>query len=163
MRLEYQLKFRDWLLFSSAHQLMSVRVQVLYLLFGWVIYTIEAKRSDTAVAVVMAVIFWLFLWILQLTFNAFYLYSSKNRTILTSHVIEVRDDAFYEETRFSKSMHYWTGVTKVVRRPGFAAVYVTGISAHVIPRRAFSSDAQLNEFVAMVQERIRAAQQPASA
>jgi hypothetical protein len=40
--------------------------------------------------------------------------------------------------------------------PGFVAVYTSAIAAHAIPRRAFASDEQLNQFVAMVRERMRA-------
>ena len=90
--------------------------------------------------------------------RSIYLYSAKNKSLLTTHVVEVQDQAFYEETPFNRSFHYWPGIVRVVRRPGFAAVYITANAAHVIPRRAFASDQQVDQFVALVEERIRTAQ-----
>ena len=69
---------------------------------------------------------------------------------------EVAAGAFYDETRFNRSFHYWPGIAKVVKRPGFAAVYTNALAAHIIPRRAFAGDEQLNTFVTLVRERIRA-------
>jgi hypothetical protein len=155
MRLEYRVTFGDYLLFSAVHQFLSVRLQALYLVLFWLIYTTEAKNGRL-VALVFVGMLYLALWVVQLAFNAFYLYSSKNKTIVTTHVVEVRDDGFCEETPFNKSLHYWPGIARVVRRPGFVAVYTSAIAAHAIPRRAFASDEQLNQFVAMVRERMRA-------
>jgi hypothetical protein len=38
-------------------------------------------------------------------------------------------------------------------------VYIAAAAAHIIPRRAFASDQQVDQFVALVEERIRAAVQ----
>lgn len=156
MRLEYRLTFGDYLLFNVIHQLLSVRLQVVYVLFPLVIYVTTYKKGQAA-AIVGAILIYLVLWIVQLAFNAFYLYSAKNKSLLTTHIVEVQDQAFYEETPFNRSFHYWPGIARVVRRPGFAAVYITANAAHVIPRRAFASDQQVDQFVALVEERIRAA------
>ena len=51
----------------------------------------------------------------------------------------------------------WPGVSKVVSRPGFIAVYLAHNRAQVIPNRAFASSAKRREFVAFVHEKIRAA------
>jgi hypothetical protein len=56
-------------------------------------------------------------------------------------------------------MRLWPGIARVVRRPGFAAVYTSAIAAHVIPCRAFASDQQVDRFVALVEQRIRATAQ----
>jgi hypothetical protein len=42
-------------------------------------------------------------------------------------------------------------------RPGFVAVYVTPHMAHVVPNRAFASREQRATFLALVQQKIRAA------
>ncbi|WP_157995409.1 hypothetical protein [Peristeroidobacter soli] len=44
-----------------------------------------------------------------------------------------------------------------VLRPGFTAVYINALAAHIIPRRAFASNEQVWQFVATVKERMRAA------
>jgi hypothetical protein len=157
MRLEYTLKFRDYVLFNAVHQFLSVKMQAFCLLVAWLIYWMESK-GDQAVAITIAVMGYLFLWVFQFVFTAFYLFSTKNKSLLTTHVVEVQDQAFYEETPFNRSFHYWPGIARVVRRPGFAAVYLSAVAAHIIPRRAFASDQQVDQFVALVEERMRAAQ-----
>jgi hypothetical protein len=158
MRLEYRLTFGDYLLFNVVHQFLSLRLQVVYMLFPLVIYFTTYNRGQAG-AIVGAILIYLVLWIVQLAFNAFYLYSARNKSLLTTHVVEVQGQAFYEETPFNRSFHYWPGIARVVRRPGFAAVYISANAAHIIQRRAFASDQDVDRFVALVEERIRAAAQ----
>jgi hypothetical protein len=158
MRLEYRLTFGDYLLFNVVHQFLSLRMQVVYVLLPLVIYFTTYKRGQAG-AIVGALLIYLVLWIVQLAFNAFYLYSARNKSLLTTHVVEVQDQAFYEETPFNRAFHYWPGIARVVRRPGFAAVYISASAAHIIPRRAFASDQDVDRFVALVEDRIRAAAQ----
>jgi hypothetical protein len=156
MRLKYRLNFGDYLLFQAAHQLCSVPLQAMYLLIAWSFFQLSTEQIGTLGGVIGASIAYLFMWLLQLSFNVIYLYSRNNASLLTEHVVEVQDDAFYEETRFNRSSHYWPGIVRIVKRPGFLAVYLSAQLAHVIPSRAFSDDEQRNKFYAMVKERIRA-------
>jgi hypothetical protein len=144
--------------FSVVHQFMAVRLQVLCLFLAWLLYW-SSMASGRTVAIIFGGIGYLAFSIFQLVCTVFYLYSSKNKSLLTTHVVEVQDQAFYEETPFNRSFHYWPGIARVVRRPGFAAVYNSAVVAHIIPRRAFAGDQQVDQFVAQVDERIRAAQQ----
>jgi hypothetical protein len=73
------------------------------------------------------------------------------------HVIELREDAFYEETEYGQFNFYWKGVFKVVRRPGFIGVYVSPYMAHIIPVRAFASRHTVKDFMQQVQARISGA------
>ena len=156
MRLEYRLNFGDYLLFQAAHQFWSIPLQVVYLLCAWAMYLAGVEESGRLASLIAAVIMYLFLWAFQLAFNVVYLYSSKNKSVLTEHVVELQDDAFYEETPFNRSFHYWPGIVKVVRGPGFVAVYVSAQHAHIIPNRAFASDEHRDTFFRRVRERVRA-------
>lgn len=154
MRIEYENKFTDILLFNAVHQFLSPAVQGLYLFFFSLIFWVESVGSDVATAATTAFIWYLGMWIFQFLFNAIYLFSRKNHSILTTHVVEVLDDSFLEETKFNKSFFYWPGVVKAVSRPGFVAVYVTPHLAHILPNRAFSSKDQRGRFLALVKEKI---------
>jgi hypothetical protein len=158
MRLEYRLTFGDYWVFTAIHQFLSLGMQAVYLLAPLWFYVTTYEKGQ-AVAIVMSALAYLVLWILQGALNAFFLYSGKNKSLITKHIVEVQEQAFYEETPFNRSFHYGSGIAKVVRRPGFAAVYTSAVAAHVIPRRAFASDQQVDQFVALVEERIRAAAQ----
>lgn len=159
MRIEYENKFSDLLLFNALHQLLSPVVQGVYIALSALIFWSESiNNSSIAAATVTTFIWYLGMWIFQFIFNAIYLYSRKNGSVLTTHTIEILDDSFFEQTKFNKSFFYWPGVVKAVSRPGFVAVYVTPHLAHIVPNRAFSCSSQRASFLAQVKEKIRANQ-----
>jgi hypothetical protein len=125
MRIEYENKFTDILLFNAVHQFLSPALQGLYIMLFALIFWQESSSSNIANAATTAFFWYLAMWIFQFFFNAIYLFSRKNRSVLTKHIVEILDDAFLEETKFNKSFFYWPGVVKAVSRPGFVAVYVT--------------------------------------
>jgi hypothetical protein len=159
MRIEYRNKFADILLFNAVHQFLSLPLQGLYLGLGAYIFYSESFGSSLTLASITALLWYLVLWIFQLLFNVAYLFSRKNGSVLTDHLVEVRDDALLEQTKFNKSLFYWTGVVRAVSRPGFVGIYVTPHIAHIIPNRAFKSGQQRAQFIAVLRERISAAKE----
>lgn len=157
MRIEYELKFRDFLLFNVMHQLLSVPVQLFYGGFAALIFYSSLDDQSLCASAILALLAYLAMWGVQLLFNVLYLYLGKNRSLLTKHVIEIQDDAFYEETQFNRSYYYWPGLAKVINRPGFIAVYINAHAAHIIPRRAFSSVGHRLEFLAALRGKLSAA------
>jgi hypothetical protein len=157
MRIEYENKFSDVVLFHAIHQFLSLRIHGLYLLLIAFIFWNESRENSIAEATTTTLFWYVGLWIFQVLFIAMCLASRKNYGVLTKHSVEVQEDAFFEETRFNKSFSYWPGVVKAVLRPGFVAVYVTPHQAHVIPNRSFASRAQKLAFFALVRDKIRAA------
>ncbi|MCB1608486.1 MAG: YcxB family protein [Xanthomonadales bacterium] len=141
------------MIFNAAHQFLSFRMQGLYLFFSAIIL-FSAFKVGALAALVTAAIFYLAMWLLQLLFNVIYTYSARNKSLLTDHVIEIQEDALFEESAYSKSFHYWPGVAKVVDRPGYVAVYLTELTAHIVPKRAFRDRKQVEEFVALIKERL---------
>jgi hypothetical protein len=96
-------------------------------------------------------------WAVQFGINVFMLHSARNRTLLTDHTIEITPEHFLEENPFCRSWRKWAGVTKVIARPGFVAVYVDAHAAHIIPNRAFAGRQERDAFVSEVRARIAAA------
>ena len=78
----------------------------------------------------------------------------QKKTILTHYIIEIREDNFYEETRFQKMQVCCSSIAKVVQRRGFIAVYVNPLVATIIPDRAFSSQAHRLEFLSTLKAKI---------
>ena len=157
MRIQYENKFSDILLFNAVHQFLSPALQGLYLIFFALFFWGESFDRSLLNAGITAFYWYMGLWVLQFGFNVIYLFSRKNGSILTTHFVEIQSDAFLEETRFNKSFFYWPGVLKAVSRPGFVAVYVTPHMAHVVPDRAFSSREQRATFLALTRQKISAA------
>lgn len=155
MRIEYENKFSDLLIFSMIHQFLSPAVQLTFLApCGYILWREIAEPSGYPPLLVMAVAY-AGIWAIQLVFNILWLYSSKNHSLLTDHVIEVNGDALVEETKFNKTYFYWPGVIKAISRPGYIAIYVTPHLAHVVPDRAFSGKVGRATFLALVQQHIR--------
>ena len=156
MRIEYEIKFSDILLFNAIHQILSPAVQIFYLIIAVGIMLMELRYSQSGFfrVIMIGLIVYIAMWAVQLFFNIFLLYSKKDKAILTKHIIDIQDDALYEETKYNRSFFYWNGINKIVRRPGFIAVYVTKHMAHIIPARAFNSESERSEFFKCVKEKL---------
>ena len=152
MRLQYELKFIDYFCFNAVHQFLLVTVQAMYLGSAIALF-IAFQDMGPLVALVVALVAYLALWAIQLLANIFMLYSRKNKALLTTHIVEIQDDAFYEENPYGKSYCYWPGIAKTVGRPGFVAVYISAHFAHIIPSRAFVSKHQRNEFLTLMRRK----------
>ena len=156
MRIEYELKYWDYLLFNVLHQLYSATVQITYLGFSVLSFYLSYSYQSACAAAIYGLLTYLVMWAVQLPFNVIYLYFGKNKSLLTRHIVEIQDEAFYDETRFGRSYHYWAGIEKVVSRPGFIAVYLNANAAHIIPARAFSSPAQRQSFLTALEGKLLA-------
>jgi hypothetical protein len=155
MRIEYELKYRDYLLFNTIHQLLSIPLQIIYVALSALISFLGFDENGLLISVIKTLFLYLIMWVFQLLFNIVYLYFGKNPSILTKHIVEIQDDAFYEETRFNRSYQYWSGIIKVVQYFGFIAIYINAHMAHIIPRRAFSSTEQRTQFLVALNEKLR--------
>jgi hypothetical protein len=156
MRIEYKFTFADSVLFQAIHQFLSPQVQMIYGAMFAVIYLAEARDTPILQALATAGAIWLAMWVLQFVCNAV-IVSRKNHSVLTTHRIEIQEAGLFEETKFNKSLFYWPGLVKVVSRPGYIAIYVSSQQAHVIPKRAFSSQSEAERFKTTVLERMQPA------
>jgi hypothetical protein len=157
MRIEYKFTFADSVLFQAVHQFLSPQVQLIYGAMFAVIFFAEARDTPVSQALATAGAIWLVMWVLQFACNALILVSRKNHSVLTTHRIEIQETGLVEETKFNKSLFYWPGIVKVVSRPGYIAIYVSSQQAHVIPKRAFSSQSEAEQFKTAVLERMQLA------
>ena len=136
------------------HQFLSLTMQSFFVLVACaMIFFAEEGDSGLTIAVGTLVTY-AAMWLVQCLFLVTYFLTVNTKTMLGSRVIELRDDGLFEETRFNKSLYYWPGILKVVRRPGFIAVYVSGFAAHVIPHRVFSDDMEREKFWTALQFRL---------
>jgi len=156
MKIEYKNKFSDIFLFNAIHQILSPVVQLFLLIitFGIMFMELRYYQSGLFRAIMIGLIVYIAMWVIQLIFNMLYLYSKKDKAILTKHIIEIQDDALYEETKFNRSFFYWNGIYKIVRRPGFIGIYVTKHMAHIIPASAFKSENERSEFFNGIKEKL---------
>lgn len=69
----------------------------------------------------------------------------KNNNIFGKHMLSISDDGIYGKTEASESK--WKHVEKVVETENHILVYVSSISAIIVPKRAFSSNEQKGRFL----------------
>jgi YcxB-like protein len=155
MRLEFRMRYTDYLLFNVVHAFLSPLLQAILVGFSIFIFFMELGDSTIAESLVTAVRWFVLIWIAQVAYLAAALHANREDTNLTDHVLEVRDDALHDITRFNESRFFWPGVLRVVRRPGFVAVYVAQHAAQVIPTRAFENKEAQRRFVKIIKERMR--------
>ena len=159
MKIEFKNTFLDILRFNAAHQVRNIPLQVFYFslfgLFFYYEYSKEGSGNSIIKALVISLVFYILMWLFQFAFNIFYLYSKDNKTILTTHIVEIQDESFYEETAFNRSYFYWSGISKIKTISGFIAVYVTPHSAVIIPKRVFSSKRSRDEFLNHLRNKIK--------
>lgn len=146
MRVEFELGFKDLLIFNVTHQLRSLTVHLFLALAPLLLFFFADADEPIVVTSLMAVMAFLACWIIQLIFLAIYLRLGNNQTMLTRKVIELRHDALYEESRFAKSLHFWQWMRKAVRRHGYIVIYTTSLTAFVIPKRAFHDEGDHEKF-----------------
>jgi hypothetical protein len=156
MRIEYTNRLPDVVLFNAVHQFLSPVFQTIYVGFFFLVFYTESESRLLPTAAKIALLWYIGAWLFQFALNTAFLASKKNRVILTTHVIEVREDGLFEETVFNRSLFFWPGVVKAVARPGFVAVYIAAHQAHVIPRRAFATRAERMRFLELVSRHIKA-------
>lgn len=154
LRVEFKLYLRDVLLYSFIHQFLSLTTQLFFVLVACAMMFFAEEGDSRLTVAVGALVTYVAMWLVQCLFLVIYFLTLNTKTMLGSRVIEVRDDGLFEETRFNKSLYYWPGILKVVQRPGFIAVYVTGLAAHVIPHRVFPDDIEREKFLTALQFRL---------
>ncbi len=72
------------------------------------------------------------------------------------HDFEITSEGFIEETEYSYSLFKWSCVDKVVKIFGYIMVRVTGNQWHVIPKRAFGTKEEQDEFLLALKSKINA-------
>ena len=153
----FELKYRDLVMFNWAHMLLSPFMQAMFLVLPCLVYGPRLIHGGFADALPGAVGLYLTLWALQLAVTAAYLLSRRNRTLLTTHQVNVRTDGYHQRSRYGHTTRFWPGVQRVASRPGFIAIYVSQSGAQLIPDRAFATAAQRDEFLRFAREQVRRA------
>jgi hypothetical protein len=145
------------LLFSSVHQFLSIKLQVITLLSVAAIVWFYASDQSLMTAVTLFVEIFIGFWLFQLLVTAIYLHSGRSQALLTRRALELREDALRVESRFGHAHYYWSGIDRAVSRPGYVAIYLNPYLAEIIPDRAFATPAARAEFLALAVARIEAA------
>ncbi len=158
MRVEYKNTFLDLFRYQISHQFRMPILQAVVLFFSGLFFFQAYPASTLGVAATEVAIFFVAIWLFQILFMLVLLLVTKRKTLITWHVITLTDEGLQEESAFSRTVAFWKGgIVKVRRRAGCIAIYVTPLSAHLVPVRAFPTAEDAERFHREVEARSRAA------
>ncbi len=67
--------------------------------------------------------------------------------------LSLEDDGIHVANPESQSILFWPSFKKIIMTPDYLFLYTSGITALVIPRRAFESEKDLEDFVQIFSEK----------
>lgn len=72
--------------------------------------------------------------------------SYNNQGILGEHTIEINEKGVRETTSVNDAFNKWEGIYKVTQNSEYIYIFLNSMLAHLIPKRAFNSIDEANEF-----------------
>lgn len=166
MEVRYTNTLGDLLRFNLYHLprmgTMQVILAGMILLHAWTFGPQVARLDESlsmkvSVFCITLILFIAFLVFLQFLVILFSYRPSKNKGILTEHVIRLADHGVVEETAFGSTTTTWAGIPKVSQNRRYIFVYVEQNMAHIIPKASFPSATDASSFVDAVRSRVNAA------
>ena len=73
--------------------------------------------------------------------------SEKNRGLICEHTITLTDEALIEATSVNEGKNLWKGIYQIKDDRDYIYVFITHNNAHVIPKRAFSTQEEASRFL----------------
>lgn len=70
-----------------------------------------------------------------------------NRGLFGRRTIELSPERIVETTEFGETVQNWNAVERIVQDANHVFIYVTAVSAFIVPRRAFLHDWDFDDFV----------------
>ena len=150
----YKNTFPDILAYMRHHYF---RMPMMYVVLAFFVYSTSISTWSAIPAtgsageriftfVIIETVILAVLILATFLFSALSMLSRRNKTIFTEHTISLLPEALVEETQYSRSEFKWSSVQKIAKSRRYIFVYMSQHQAHVIPRRAFQSDADWNSF-----------------
>ncbi|HVR40980.1 MAG TPA: YcxB family protein [Thermoanaerobaculia bacterium] len=163
MEIRYSNTLGDLVRFNFYHVLRTGVVQALLVAllvvhvwtFGRDIAMLDQPLEARILAFIVSLLILLALLVILQLLLAYLSYRpSKNKALLTDHVLRFSDDGLVEETRFGSSRIAWSGIPKVAQNGRYIFIYIQQNAAHVVPKRVFPSADDAAAFYEAVEKKI---------
>ena len=83
--------------------------------------------------------------------------SKMNKTVLTDCVIILSPDSISAESEYARAEYQWNAVQRLAQNPKYLFLYVMQHGAVIIPKRAFQSKQELENFWQQCQAKVKPA------
>ncbi|MET3138306.1 hypothetical protein AAKU61_002673 [Undibacterium sp. GrIS 1.2] len=161
-RLHYSNTIPEMLVFQWTHAARSPWYYVLFVFwsYAWFASVTEAWTSSSWSCLSCSVIYFSIMFaIVFITFlvlgsapQLFQFFSKVHRASLAPRTIIISDTGLIEETSNSRAEYNWSAVQRILQTRSLVALYISPLGAHLIPKKAFESPAQWQQFNAFVEQ-----------
>lgn len=94
--------------------------------------------------------------------TAFLTWFGNHRGSLGEHTISLSSEGLNDSTEFSTSFNNWSGIAHVEATGRYVLVFLNDFLCHLIPKRAFASQAAAHEFEQRIRDSVRSAKATAT-
>jgi hypothetical protein len=156
VKISYRNKFLDILRFSIFHYSRS---PIVLGAFGFLLLVLtqitwEGVAESSVDSIFIKILFFTFveaLWVFLIAFFALLIIilsniSKMNKTVLADTVLTLGSDGITSESQYGRSELKWNAIQKAVRTRSYIFIYLMQHGAIVIPRRAFSTNDEREQF-----------------
>jgi hypothetical protein len=172
MKISFQNTPRDWMVFYLFHSFRSFELVIwlvalgmwLLILVGWLGRAVPDLPAVVrwGVAVVLDLVLFaaamaLLLWSMQRRQG-----SQINKNLYAPTTLQVEELELLVDTPNAHSEIRWNMVQKLARTRGHIFIYLSRTGALIVPRRAFGIETEREQFWALLQARVQAAQKAPS-
>ncbi len=171
----YTVEVEDWLAFNQHHarSLASVRrsrklLQILFPVLFVLLAFMALLAGDLGTAVFMTVLaaLWLFglqkflAWITQKRLKN--IIAGGKNSWLGLYEASITPEAFFSKSRAGEGKYYWHAMEQILTTDDYIFIYVTPLSAVIIPKRTYNGDMPFDKLAAQMQSYFQAAENTVS-
>ncbi len=141
IKLVYKITPIDFFYFQIRTLILTPYMPFLYLMAFALVYDVNLIPFDfipdifKAIPVVVNFLFMILVGVFSLII--FILFTLQDKRIYQEYSLELLEDGIQEEGEFNKNVLYWKGMVKFVNSGHLILIYMSGIQAIIVPKRAF--------------------------
>jgi hypothetical protein len=149
---KYTLKASDWLRWNVTHFFRTPSLQFLFVGLGcFFAWTDSASASSPFI--VRAATGYVILMSLQLGALSVLALVTRDPTVLTTYELELTDEGVSIKTPYAQNLVFWHGLPRLVVTGEIIILYISKRAAHLIPKRAFGSGVEREQFISILTAR----------
>lgn len=157
LELKYQAGYWQLVAWQMQHQFLMPVAQILSLIFPVLLLHDDIQSGvSIGVAVLTALLFYLFVWCVQLVILLLSVRGkSKNALLLAPQTIRIYSKEFYQENELGRSYIKWKAVQRFSNFLNGYAVYLSQHNAVFIPKNAFLGEEHRQIFIDAVKGKLK--------
>ncbi|HEY0065539.1 MAG TPA: YcxB family protein [Telluria sp.] len=153
MQIRFTVRWFDYFLFSFFHVYTAAISQFAAAGFSYIAFHASDgyplwQRLVSALGIY--VLYWAGLALMLMLQTS----AARTKGILGPRTLHVRDDGLFVDSPQHQALSYWASIERIVTRPGYIAVYLNSLQAHLIPNGAFPDPAHRAQFLDALRQRL---------